>query len=112
MQGKCCGSESAVGESRFPVQRELPLSRLPGLVDAAGVQTGVAQKRGRLSRSLDAPRSGSQGAARLGDSSVREASPLMTEPGDLVARALEILAEEDEAWRSRRGGDLSPRSVR
>jgi hypothetical protein len=36
----------------------------------------------------------------------------MTNPGDLIARALEILAEEDEAWRARRGLDLTPRSVR
>jgi hypothetical protein len=36
----------------------------------------------------------------------------MTDPGDLVARALEILAEEHEAWRTRRGLDLTPRSVR
>ena len=36
----------------------------------------------------------------------------MTDPSDLIARALEILAEEDEAWRVRRGLDLTPRSVR
>jgi hypothetical protein len=39
------------------------------------------------------------------------APPLVTNPGDLIARALEILAEEDEAWRMRRGLDLTPRSV-
>ena len=38
--------------------------------------------------------------------------PLVTNPGDLIARALEILAEEDEAWRARQGLDLTPRSVR
>ena len=57
-----------------------------------------------------------QSAARLGYSSGRQAAPctslLVTDPGDLVARALEILAEEDEAWRARRGLDLTPRSVR
>ena len=37
--------------------------------------------------------------------------PMVTNPGDLIARALEILAEEDEAWRMRRGLDLTPRSV-
>ncbi|MGY4373218.1 hypothetical protein ACVWZ3_000857 [Bradyrhizobium sp. i1.3.6] len=56
-----------------------------------------------------------QNAARSGDSSVRQAAPcappLVTNPGDLIARALEILAEEDEAWRMRRGLDLTPRSV-
>jgi hypothetical protein len=36
---------------------------------------------------------------------------MVTNPGDLIARALEILAEEDEAWRVRRGLDLTPRSV-
>jgi len=36
----------------------------------------------------------------------------MTDPGDLIARALVILAEEEEAWRERRGLDLTPRSVR
>ena len=40
------------------------------------------------------------------------ATPLVTDPGDLIARALEILAEEDEAWRARRGLDLTPRSIR
>jgi len=35
----------------------------------------------------------------------------MTDPSDLVARALEILVEEDEAWRVRRGLDLTSRSV-
>ena len=48
--------------------------------------------------------------------SVRQAAPcappMVTNPGDLIARALEILAEEDEAWRVRRGLDLTPRSVR
>jgi hypothetical protein len=37
---------------------------------------------------------------------------LMTDPGDLIARALVILAEEEEAWLARRGFDLTPRSVR
>ncbi len=46
------------------------------------------------------------------NSSVRQAPLLMTDPSDLIARALEILAEEDEAWRARRGLDLTPRSVR
>jgi hypothetical protein len=37
---------------------------------------------------------------------------LTTDPGDLIARALVILAEEEEAWRARGGFDLTPRSVR
>jgi hypothetical protein len=36
----------------------------------------------------------------------------MTDPGDLIARALAILAEEEEAWQARRGFDLASRSVR
>ena len=112
MQSKCYGSKSAVGDSRLPTPGARPLSRLPGFADAAGVQTGAAQKRGLLCEPFDAPRSAPQNAARLGDSSVRQAPLLMTDPSDLIARALEILAEEDEAWRARRGLDLTPRSVR
>jgi len=36
----------------------------------------------------------------------------MTDPGDLVARALAILAEEDEAWQARRFLNPAPRSIR
>jgi hypothetical protein len=36
----------------------------------------------------------------------------MTRPGDLVVRALAILAKEDEAWRARRVLDRTPRSIR
>ena len=116
MQGKCYGSKSAIGGSRLPTPGASPLSRLPAFADAAGVQTGAAQKRGLLRQPFDALQSARQNAARLGDSSVRQAAPcappLVTNPGDLIARALEILAEEDEAWRVRRGLDLTPRSVR
>ena len=116
MQGKCYGSKSAVEDSGVSPPGTPPLSRLPGFADAAGVQTGAVQKRGLLSEPFDALQSAPQNAARLGDSSVRQAAPctslLVTDPGDLVARALEILAEEDEAWRVRRGLDLTPRSVR
>jgi hypothetical protein len=117
MQGKCFGSKSPVGDSRLPTSGAPPPSHLPSFADAAGVQTGAAQKR-RLFRGplYDAPRSAPQNAARSGDSSVQQAAPcaplLMTDPSDLVARALAILAEEDEAWRARRGFDLTPRSVR
>ena len=112
MQRKCYGSKSAIEDSGLSPPGASPLSRLPGLADAAGVQTGAAQKRGLLRQPFDALR---QNAARLGDSSVRQAAPcarpLVTNPGDLIARALEILAEEDEAWRVRRGLDLTSRSV-
>jgi hypothetical protein len=36
----------------------------------------------------------------------------MTDPGDLIARALAILAEEQEAWVARPGFDIASRSVR
>jgi hypothetical protein len=36
----------------------------------------------------------------------------MTNPADLVARALEILAEENDAWPARRGLNRPPRSIR
>jgi hypothetical protein len=36
----------------------------------------------------------------------------MTNPADLVARALEILAEENDAWQARRGLNRPPRSIR
>jgi hypothetical protein len=117
MQRKCYGSNSAVWDSRPPTSGAPPLSHLPGFADTAGVQSGAAQKRGLLVGPLsDAPRSAPQNAARLGDPSVQQAAPcaplLMTDPGDLIARALIILAEEDEAWRARRGLDLKPWSVR
>ena len=116
MQGKCYRSKSALGDSGLSSPGTPPLSRLPGFAGAAGVQTGAVQKNGLLSEAFDALQSAPQSAARLGDSSVRQAAPctsrLVTDPGDLVARALEILAEEDEAWRARQGLDLTPRSVR
>ena len=117
MQGKCYGSNSAAGDSRLPTSGALPRSHLPSFADAAGVQTGKAQKRDLLRGPLyDAPRSAPENAAHLGDSSARPAAPcaplLMTDPGNLIARALIILAEEEEASRVRRGFDLTPRSVR
>jgi hypothetical protein len=35
----------------------------------------------------------------------------MGDPGDLVRRALAILAEEDETWQAHRGSYLAPRSI-
>jgi hypothetical protein len=64
----------------------------------------------------DARQSGAPQNASLSDPSVQQAPPssplLVTNPGDLVARALAILAEEDEAWQARRGLNFAPRSVR
>jgi hypothetical protein len=36
----------------------------------------------------------------------------ITDPADLVARALAILAEENELWQTRRAGSPSPRGSR
>ena len=115
MQGKCYGSKSPIEDSRLPTSGVL--SPLPSFADAAGVQTGAAQKRGLLRGPLyDAQRSAPEKAAHFGDSSVQQAALcaplLMTDPDDLVARALAILAQEEEAWRARGGFDLTPRSVR
>jgi hypothetical protein len=117
MQGKCYGSKSPVEDSRLPTSGAPPPSHLPSFADAAGVQTGAAQKRDLLRGPLhDATRSAPENAAHLGDSSVRQAAPcaplLMTDPSDLIARTLVILAEEEEAWQARGGFDLTPRSVR
>ena len=96
------------GRRRCRVYRVLPmrLASKPGRPKSAAF----------FREPFDALQSAPQNAARLGDSSVRQAAPcaplLMTDPSDLIARALEILAEEDEAWRARRGLDLTPRSVR
>ena len=116
MQGKSHGSKSPVGDSRLPTSGALPRSHLPSFADAAAVQTGAAQKCGPLLGPLsDASRSPPQSAARSRDSSAQQAAPsplLLTDPGDLIARALAILAEDKEAWQARRGFDLPSRSVR
>jgi hypothetical protein len=110
--------KGAAGDPRRLASEALPLSHLPGFVDAAVAQTEAPQKRAPFwGPRCDARRSGAfQNAWRLGDSSVQHAplsAPLlMTDPGDLVERALLILAEEDEAWQARRGLNLSPRSNR
>src|SRR5690242_11793857 len=114
MQGKSHGSKSPVGDLRLPPSGALPRSHLPSFADAAAIRTGAAQKCGPGPLS-DASRSAPQSAARSRDSSAQHAAPsplLMTDPGDLIARALAILAEEKEAWQARRGFDLPSRSVR
>ena len=117
MQGKCYGSKRPDGDLRLPTSGAPPPSHLPNFADTAGVQTGAAQKRGLPRRPLyDAPRSAPEKAAHLGDSAVQQAAsraPLLTtDTSDLIARALVILAEGEEAWRARGGFDLTPRSVR
>jgi hypothetical protein len=59
------------------------------------------------------PRQPPQSASRFGQLSAQPAlPPLVTDPADLVARALEILAEENDAWQARRGLNRPPRSIR
>jgi hypothetical protein len=109
--------KAAVGDQRRPALGALPLLHLPGFVDAAAAQTGAPQKHERFwGLRYDARRSGApQNASRLGAPS-EQASPSapdpMADPGDLVARALAILAEEDETWQARRDLNLAPRSIR
>jgi hypothetical protein len=82
-----------------------PYPDLPGGSAVAG-RPGAPQ-------GYDARKSGaSQVASRLRLPSVRQAPPSAPPPGDLVARALAILAEEDAAWQARRILDRTPRSIR
>jgi hypothetical protein len=92
--------------------RQLP-SEVPRHPDLPGFGSAAAGRSG-APQGCDAR--ASQIASRLRLPSVRQA-PLsppprpMTRPGDLVARALAILAEEDAAWQARRILDRTPRSV-
>ncbi len=71
-----------------------PLARVPDFVGAAAVQTD-------------------QGVSRFGQPSAQPALLLlMTDPADLVARALEILTEENDAWQARRVLTRPPRTIR
>ena len=95
MQGKWYGSKIAVEDSRLPTSGALALSHLPGFNDAA-VPQSVATIWGPRSH---ARRSEStNNALGLRGSSVDQAPPslpfLMPGPGDLVTRALVILAEK------------------
>ena len=84
----------AAWDPRLPTAGVLPLSHLPDFVGAAAGQIP-------------------QSASRFGQPPAQPAlPPLMTNPADLVARALEILAEENAAWQARRGLTRAPRSVR
>jgi hypothetical protein len=94
-----------------------PLSHLPGFVGAAASQPGAQEQEVFGGLRCDAPRPGIlQNASRSGLPLAQQSRPTacrpMTNPSDLVARALEILAEEHETWRSRRRLDRAPRSVR
>ncbi len=82
------------GISRQPATEALPFAHLPDFVGAAAVQTH-------------------RSALNFEQHSAQPALPLlMTDPADLVVRALEILAEENDAWRARRGLNRPPRSIR
>ncbi len=81
-------------DSRQATTGALPISHLPGVVGAAAGQIP-------------------QSASRFGQPSAQTAlPPPMTDPADLVARALEILAEEKAAWQARRGLTRALRSIR
>jgi hypothetical protein len=104
--------KAAAGEQR-PAAGALPLPHLPRFIDAAAAQTGAKRERLRG----DAHRSGAtQNASRFGEPSVEQSPPsalgVMADPGDLVARALAILADEDETWQARQGANLARRSIR
>lgn len=91
---------AAAWEVRQPATRALGLSRfVPDFVAAAASPTGMPQS-----------------ASPLGRSPAQQAQPSApfptTDPGNLVARALEILAEENDAWQTRQGVNLTPRSIR
>jgi hypothetical protein len=93
----------------------LPFSRLSGVVAAVAAQASASRERERLGG--NAHRSGTpQNASGSGAPSVHQSSSstpgLTPAPGDLVVRALAILAEEDETWQARRSDDLAPRNIR
>jgi Protein of unknown function (DUF3237) len=99
MQDKCYGSKNTIGDSRLPTSGAPPLSHLPGFADAAAAQSAAPKESEIWGPRSDARQSGSPPSAlRLRDPSVEQAPPsspfLMTNPGDLVTRALVMLAEE------------------
>jgi hypothetical protein len=71
--------------------RAMPIAHLPSVSDTA--------------QSCDARRPVQQVAPSV-------QSILVADPGDLVARALEILAEETEAWDIRQASNVLPGSTR
>jgi hypothetical protein len=71
----------------------MPLSGLPSVVNTAAVQ---AHNPRRL----------------LPQAAASAPGALAADPGNLVARALTILAAETETWQARRHANLSPRSTR
>jgi Protein of unknown function (DUF3237) len=99
MQDKCYGSKNTIGDSRLPTSGAPPLSHLPGFADAAAAQSAAPKESEIWGPRSDARQSGSPPSAlRLRDPSVEQAAPsspfLMTNLGDLVTRALVMLAEE------------------
>jgi hypothetical protein len=110
--------KGAAWQPREPAPGARSLSYLPRIFGAAAAQTGPTPKHEVFcpprcnARRSAAPTN----ASRLRDFSVQQvpqsAPHLAIDPGDLVERALQILAEEDEAWQARRGINLAPRSIR
>jgi hypothetical protein len=109
MQGKCYGSKNAVGYSGLPTSGASPLSHLPGFDDAAAAQRAAPKESEIWGPRSDARQLGSRPSAlRLREEQAAPSSPfLMTNPGDLVTRALVILAEEGR----RMAGASGPQSL-
>jgi hypothetical protein len=93
----------------------LPFSRLPGVVAAVAAQAGASREHERLGGNAHRSRT-PQNASGSGTPSVHQSSPsapsLKAVPGDLIARTLAILAEEDKTWQARRIPHLAPRNSR
>ena len=70
----------------------MPFSHLPTILDSAGA---ARDARGLAHHAMPAA-----------------PSAPVADPGDLVARALAILAEETETWHARRTANLTPQSAR
>jgi hypothetical protein len=104
MNGKAF-PEAAGEDERRSDPEALPIARLPGFLDVAAAPRGDTRRPEVV-----------QKAWRIAAASVPRVAPsapsVSADPGDLVARALAILAEETEAWRVRRGANPAPRSSR
>jgi hypothetical protein len=93
---------TAAGDQRQPAPGVLPLSHLPGFIRAAA-------QAGSTLRSVT-PANASPGAERSAPPA--PGSGVSAKPGDLVERALAILAEDAEAPQARGGAKVAPGSIR
>jgi hypothetical protein len=98
-----------IGDQSRLASQALQFPYVRRFADAAAAQTGVTRS--------DQPQSGPPAnALRLGSPTKNHAPPsaplLLADPHELVARALTILAEEEQAWLAQRGINPAPGSVR